>query len=288
VPQFNPEFAHHVLLPIAEAAYLPRLQFDSLPPGYELVGPIRVDQNAAGAQIVAAAPSATLAPHLALVQRMRRDGDGFGWVAQNTDKHILVVSFRGTVSLADWLHDFDCLPAPYEPVANYGTVHKGFQAVYQVVRESMLDEIQRADQKFTRLIVTGHSLGAALCELAAPDLLHNAGLAVVPEVQHFAGPRAGHHDFASRFDAEISACFRVVNAWDIVPQLPPPLALFEHVGAAVRVNGGFTLDELTAHSLDKSYAPGLAKLVPQAGVPLKTASMAAMSAVPEMLIGREP
>jgi triacylglycerol lipase len=280
VAQFDPEYAHDVLIPIAEAAYLPSLQADSLPPGYEVVGPIKVNESRAAA-------SAALAPHLALVQRMRQDGDGFGWVVQNTQEHILVVSFRGTVSLEDWLHDFDCLPAPYEPVANYGTVHKGFQAVYEVVRESMLDEIRNADQHFTRLIVTGHSLGAALCELATPDLLHNGGFAVVPEVQHFAGPRAGHHDFASRFDAEISACFRVVNAWDIVPQLPPPLASFEHVGAAVRVNGGFTLDELTAHSLEKSYAPGLAKLMPQA-VELRREGVAARSIVPEMLIGREP
>jgi triacylglycerol lipase len=211
VAQFNPEYAHDVLIPIAEAAYLPSLQSDSLPPGYEVVGPIKVNESRAAEQIAAAAASAALPPHLALVQRMRQDGDGFGWVAQNRQEHTLVVSFRGTVSLEDWLHDFDCLPAPYEP-ANYGTVHQGFQAVYQAVRESMLDEIHNADQHFTRLIVTGHSLGAALSELATPDLLHNGGFAVVPEVQHFAGPRAGHHDFASRFDAEISACFRVVNA----------------------------------------------------------------------------
>jgi len=172
-------------------------------------------------------------------------------------------------------------------VPNYGTVHKGFQAVYQVVRDSMLNEIRSANQTFTRLIVTGHSLGAALSELAAPDLLHNGGLAVVPEVQNFAGPRAGHHDFAGIFDVQIDTCFRVDNAWDIVPHLPPPLVLFEHVGAAVRVNGGFTLDELTAHGLEKSYGPALAKLAPQAGAPLKTASIAATSFADEMLIGRE-
>jgi triacylglycerol lipase len=287
VARFDPEYAHDVLIPIAEAAYLPSLQPDSLPPGYEVVGPIKVNQARVAALAAAAAASPVPAPRLALVQRMRQDGDGFGWVVQNTQEHILVVSFRGTASPADWLHDFDFLPAAYEPVADYGTVHQGFQAVYQVARESMLDEIRGADQTFTRLIVTGHSLGAALGELAAPDLLHNSGVGVAPEVQNFAGPRVGHHDFASIFDVQISTCFRVVNAWDIVPHLPPPLALFEHVGAAVRVNGGFTLDELTAHSMEKSYAPGLAKLVPLAGAPMKTAAIAAMGA-DEMLIGREP
>ena len=286
--RFDPEFAHDVLIPIAEAAYLPTLQLDSLPAGYKPVGPLRVNQIRAAAITAEAAPSLAPARHVALMQSMRKDGDTFGWVVQNTQEQTLVVSFRGTVSLSDWLHNFDWLPAPYEPVPDYGTVHKGFQAVYQVVRDSMLAQIRGADPKFTRLIVTGHSLGAALSELAAPDLLHNGGLVVVPEVQNFAGPRAGHHDFSSIFDVQIDTCFRVVNAWDIVPHLPPPLALFEHVGKAVRVNGGFTLDELTAHSMEKSYAPGLAKLVPQAVARLRTADIAASSGVEEMLIGREP
>ena len=286
--RFDPEFAHDVLIPIAEAAYLPALQPDSLPTGYEPVGPLRVNQIRAAAITAEAMPSAAPAPHVALMQSMRKDGDTFGWVVQNTQTQTLVVSFRGTVSLADWLHNFDWLPAQYEPVPDYGTVHKGFQAVYNIVRDSVFAQIRNADQKFTRLIVTGHSLGAALSELAAPDLLHNGGLAVVPEVQNFAGPRAGHHDFASIFDTQIDACFRVVNAWDIVPHLPPPLALFEHVGQAVRVNGGFTLDELIAHSMEHSYAPGLAKLVPQATARLRTAAVAAGSDLDEMLIGREP
>ncbi len=285
--RFDPEFTHDVLIPIAEAAYLPELQSDSLPAGYEVVGPISVNVNNAAAQIAGAAAPEVLPPHLAMVQRMRRDSDEFGWIVQNRQQNILIVSFRGTVSLEDWLHDFDFFPAPYEPVANYGTVHKGFQSVYEVIRESMMNQLRNADQKFTRLIVVGHSLGAALSELAALDLLHNGRVAVVPEVQTFAGPRVGHHDFAAAFDAQISTCFRVVNAWDIVPQLPPPLALFEHVGVAVRINGGFTLNELTAHSLDKSYGPGLAKLLP-AAVSLRTEAIAARSAAPEILMGREP
>lgn len=141
------------------------------------------------------------------------------------------------------------------------------------------------------MILTGHSLGAALSERAAPDLLHNTDLGVLPEVQNFAGPRVGDSDFAGVFDMEIDTCFRVVNLWDIVPQVPPPLALFEHVGVAVKVDGGFTLDELVAHSLERSYGPGLEKLQSQPGgesKPLAAAATAAFRFPNEMLIGREP
>ena len=120
--------------------------------------------------------------------------------------------------------------------------------------------------------------------------MHNSGLSVSPEVHNFAGPRAGHHDFASLFDVEIDVCFRIVNLWDIVPQLPPPLALFEHVGMAVKVDGGFTLNELVAHSLEKSYGPGLQKLIPPPGALPKTITAmtnAAIAFPDEPLIGRE-
>lgn len=83
---------------------------------------------------------------------------------------------------------------------------------------------------------------------------------MAPEVQNFAGPRAGLLDYAKKFGAEIDTYFRVVNEWDIVPQLPPP-GIFEHVGTEVKVDGGFTLDELVAHSMEKSYGPGLLKLI---------------------------
>lgn len=282
---FDPSFAHDVALRLAEAAYLPATPAAAdLPANYSVVGPITVDtvrattlraaataqQTALLTKIIAAAPS------------------GFGWVFQDLPEKTVVISFRGTVSLEDWLRDFDFLPTIYQPVANFGTVHEGFQLVYLVLRSSLMDLLKQVDAGYTRLLVTGHSLGAALSELAAPDLLHNADLTVEPDVVNFAGPRVGHHDFASLFDVQIDSCFRVVNLWDIVPQLPPPLALYEHVGQAVKVDGGFTLNELQAHSLPLSYDPGLEKLIPRAPTALMTASLAAARFPNELMIGREP
>jgi hypothetical protein len=57
------------------------------------------------------------------------------------------------------------------------------------------------------------------------------------------------------------------------------------LGMAVSVDGGFTLDELRAHSMPLSYAPGLAKLIPQAAVPITAPAFALANG--QMLIGRE-
>lgn len=281
---FDPRFAHDVTLRLAEAAYLPNPQPGSdLPTGYTVVGQIVIDQTQAASVRAIASPQ-----HSMLVQKMLDEDMGFGWVLQNLQEHVVAVCFRGTISLEDWLHDIDFMPAPYQPVTNFGTVHQGFQVAYSVLRNSMFSLLSRADSGYTRMLLIGHSLGAAISELAAPDLLHNGALKTMPEVHNYAGPRAGHHDFASLFDVQIDVCFRVVNLWDIVPDLPPALALFEHVGQAVKVDGGFTLNELQAHSMVQSYDPGLLKLIPRAGFRIMANSAAAPGFPNEMLVGREP
>ncbi|HEV2386900.1 MAG TPA: lipase family protein [Candidatus Acidoferrales bacterium] len=283
---FDPAFARNTLLPIAQAAYLADQGALALPANYAVVGQIAADP----AKLNALAAGATTA-RAALAQRIQASGTAFGWVVQNAAEQIVVVAFRGTSDLNDWLHDFDFVPEPYQPVAGYGMVHQGFQSVYLAVAESASRLLQSVAGACKRLIVTGHSLGAALSELAAPALWRNCTPALLPEVQNFAGPRVGHSDFAGRFDQDIDACFRVVNVWDIVPQVPPALAQFEHVGLAVDVDGGFTLDELTAHNMAKSYGPGLDKLIPPAGarpMALVAAPAAALAFPNAMLIGRQP
>jgi len=282
VATFDIQYAHGVLLILAEAAYDAN-EPTNLPPDFAVVGPITVNQAKANAFAATASPQ-----YSAMLAAMRAQGDRFGWVFQDLQHGAVVISFRGTALVQDWLNDFDFLPDVYQLVANFGKVHRGFQAVYLSVRDSVLSQLRAANQNYKRLILTGHSLGAAVSELAAPDLLRNATPNAAPEVQNFAGPRAGLHDFASVFDVEIDICFRVVNLWDIVPQLPPPLDLFEHVGTAVRIDGGFTLDELVAHSLDQSYGPGLSKLMPQPVTGVRTSAVTATGFPTGMLVGREP
>jgi predicted lipase len=257
--RFDPRFAHDTLLLLAEAAYIANPGELKLPANYAVVGQITVDQPR-----LAALFRATANPRANLLARVQATANAFGWVFQDVQAETVVVAFRGTSDLKDWKDDFDVLPEAYRPVENYGTVHQGFQLVYQSLADSVERLLEAAKLDSKRLILTGHSLGAALSELAAPDILHHSGLGVTPEVQNFAGPRVGLPDFAKAFSAEIGTCFRVVNEWDIVPQLPPP-GLFEHVGTEVKVDGGFTLDELVAHSMEKSYGPGLLKLIQAAG-----------------------
>jgi triacylglycerol lipase len=283
---FVPQFAHDTLLKLAEAAYLQTINPPTdLPAGYVVVGQITADQ-AMTARLMAVAPI----QHQELLSSLAASGPGFGWVVQSIADGIAIAAFRGTQSVDDWLHNLDLALNAYEPVPNSGMVHAGFQLYYLTIRSSLLSLLSRLPPTCNRLILTGHSLGAALSELAAPDVLHNLNARWQPEVQNFAGPRVGHNDFGNVFDVQIDVCFRVVNIWDLVPHIPPA-PVFEHVGMAVTIDGGFTLDELQAHSLQQSYGPGLLKLIPAAAAaPPETPAVPAVTAAfPNVpLIARVP
>jgi predicted lipase len=160
-------------------------------------------------------------------------------------------------------------------------VHSGFLAVYDSVEVSLKTALAASGARIKTLI-TGHSLGAALAVLCAPDLATNAPSGVPPEVHTFAGPRVGAPDcpdagictFARRFNEMIPTCLRIVNHWDIVPNLPPATTLYEHVGSAISLDGGFTLDLGHAHSLAGSYEPALERLAQQPSVPFHMAEVA--------------
>lgn len=189
----------------------------------------------------------------------------FGWVCRDNQR--LIVTFRGTQTTGDWLHDFNFIPAPYLPIPNKATVHAGFQTVYYAVRDNLIQLVNASSSGITELLVTGHSLGAAVALLAMPDLLNNLqtthGLKVSPILYNFAGPRPGYPDFKDLFNATVDLCWRVVNVWDIVPRVPPPLAGYIHVGNELDIDSGFSFDVARNHHLDTGYLPGLTQWVQQ-------------------------
>jgi len=259
IAPFEPAFAIDVMLPFAQAAYdVARGHNPVLPDGFSLTGNIKVDDT----QFLAAMASAA-ASQRNMLRAMEVDGNIFGVTGVNAGTKTLVVSFRGTQTLGEWLADFDFVAIPYEAVEHAGNVHMGFQLVYHAVRNSVAQLVSQAVAAGCENIwITGHSLGAALALLCAPDLLSNVSKTIVPGLYTFAGPRVAQSDllapgFQQFFDGLIPLCYRVVNRWDKVPDLPPKIVFYEHLGHGVLVDGGFTLDLAQAHSLQESYLPGL-------------------------------
>jgi triacylglycerol lipase len=228
---FDAKFALDILLPINTSAY----QFSwnqtvTLPAGWEQIATITVDKSVIDKETASG-----------LAKIAITEDDNWGVAARKGDT--AVIAIRGTDTKHQWLEDFDATAVPVSHDGRW--VHHGFEEVYQTIRTSVA-AAYKAVSSAPNIYVTGHSLGAALALLAGVDLKN-------PNTWTFAGPRV----FAAgaKFD-----CYRIVNHWDIVPNVPVP-PLYGHVGTAINVDGGFTLDAGVAHALDKGYTPGLKKLI---------------------------
>jgi hypothetical protein len=273
---FDGKFAEGVVLPLAEAAYdstKPPAGFTSGSTAFE----IAADPTDAGykTQFARSNPQ-----HQKMMQSMMKQPPQlqgvntqsgalalranpnpnlhFGWVCVDSANRRLIVAFRGTEFLHDWFDDFDFIPEPYAPIPGRGTVHQGFQLVYYAVRESVRPLVQKNAPLAKELLITGHSLGGALCALAAPELLKD-NPELSPIVYTWAEPRVGHDDFVTVFNTHVNVCYRIVNVWDVVPHLPPDLAGYRHEGNGVTIDSGFSLDVVRNHVLPTGYAPGIAK-----------------------------
>lgn len=245
---FDLSFTKDVVLPLAQASYNVMEETSAnLPDGFEQTVLIQAaDGDAAAAADTHAAVTA-----------MIKNTKIFGLMGRNNNTHTAFISLRGSQDVQDWLHNLDFEDTDYTPIAGFGRVHAGFLAVYSLIRGSISAGIAEACQGCTQLMVTGHSLGAAVALLAAPDIFWNMSPNLEPRVVTFAGPRVGLPDFASSFNKAIEACFRVVNFLDLVPLVPP--APYLDVGAAVDVDSGGEVSVTWRHSLE-AYRAGLTAL----------------------------
>ena len=193
------------------------------------------------------------------VKAMINNTNIFGLMGHNTASRTAFVSFRGTADLKEWIADIDAIPDDYRTISGFGQVHSGFQDVYQLVRNNIATNLAAAVASCDQILITGHSLGAALAVLAAPDIAQNMPPNTIePRLITFAGPRVGVSDFAEKFNAAIESCFRVVNFLDIVPLLPP--APYVHVGAQISVDSGGQVQLGWRHSL-AAYQQGLSAFI---------------------------
>jgi triacylglycerol lipase len=140
---------------------------------------------------------------------------------------MVIVAFRGSKEIEDWLTDFDVDRVAF-PV---GAVHHGFSRAIRDIFDSLKSALQDPFARPVRpaLYITGHSLGGALAVLAA-FLLTQDGFDV-QGVYTFGQPRVGDSLFCAAYDRQLGdRTFRIVNQADIVPRVPGLLLGYRHAG----------------------------------------------------------
>ena len=138
------------------------------------------------------------------------------------DKYVL--SFRGTqvTQISDVIADIRFIKHK-EPCG--GRVHIGFKTELDKLWNLISMEIEKIEDK---LLVTGHSLGAAMATIAAGRLQDKVELLVT-----FGSPRVGNRKFAKHVKVQH---YRVQNNNDNVTKVPPYLFGFKHHGTHVYLN----------------------------------------------------
>lgn len=197
----------------------------------------------------------------------------------------IYVVFRGTKTISEWISDAEFAQVPYAPVSGGGMTEQGFSAVYATIRSAIVAEVSALAQSgsFTSLYVTGHSLGASLATLAAPDLARATRFSA-PVLYNFASPRTGDPTFASLVDA-LPTSWRVVNTNDEVPKLPPAvtfvlengqqkLYFYEHIDSEYDVTFGEPIRDLQDLEDDHAMCNYFATLCAQTSDPSSCYAMA--------------
>jgi triacylglycerol lipase len=159
------------------------------------------------------------------------------------DAEKIIVAFRGSDSLKDWLNNFDLdlIGGPFG-----GKVHEGFSDGLSLiwkdiqltidalkpktrVTKTAMDQNEIQVEKAPSVWFTGHSLGAAFATLATARFREKD--VPIHGLYTYGSPRIGDRIFSDRFNADFrSKMFRFVNKNDLVTRVPIRALFYSHVG----------------------------------------------------------
>lgn len=140
------------------------------------------------------------------------NGGTQAFLAHRPSDRLAVLSFRGTEK--DWRDIKADLDARFYKGRGGARIHTGFLHAYQQIRDAVRPHVDKLFKEEYQLYVTGHSLGGALAIVATRDLNRDN----ISACYTFGSPKVGNEEFGYAIKPPI---YRVVNAVDAVPRVPP-------------------------------------------------------------------
>lgn len=158
-----------------------------------------------------------------------------GFVGLDSGASEIVIAFRGSETFENWLDDFDVALTPFG--CSNCSVHEGWLRDYRSIRAQLHASVSALLEISPGAMVafSGHSLGAALSELAAYDFAVSQ-FAPIKNIYTFGAPRTGNPSWAAAWASAVLTSadrFRAVHYLDPVPHLPP--TIFDYLHAPTEV-----------------------------------------------------
>ncbi|KAJ2756973.1 hypothetical protein GGI19_000423 [Coemansia pectinata] len=171
-----------------------------------------------------------------------RNNDTFssvGFIATNANNKNIIVSFRGTAGLGDWLENYLLDPIDWLENINGFSVVSGFLTGYLVVSVEVVQIVVDLSTKFPdyKIVATGHSLGGSRAALFVADMTTKyPNIASQMKLFTYGQAKCGNKVFAKYMDSLGIRIFREVNKGDIVPHLPWDITQYVHFGTEAWVD----------------------------------------------------
>jgi len=143
-----------------------------------------------------------------------------GFASLRPSTNTALIALRGTQpdDIADIAHDLEA--ALLETPGFAGRVHAGFASQTRALLRDIRSWISDNKVNARSVILTGHSLGAAIATLAASVL--------TPEwLVTLGSPRVGDRNFLNTVKA--TNIRRIVDCCDVVTRVPPPIGGYDHL-----------------------------------------------------------
>jgi predicted lipase len=157
----------------------------------------------------------------------------------------VVISFRGSDNLENWIKDLDFPKKTAYPKCTDCEIHGGFLDAWTEVQDEVLQAVETLLNVMpdAKVFVTGHSMGAAMAVLCAAELgasSHSLGKKI-EAVYTFGQPRVGNQAFHDFYATGEHVSWRVTHYRDIVPHLPLEVMGFHHTSTEAFYNEDFSV-----------------------------------------------
>ena len=174
--------------------------------------------------------------------------DTNGFVGILGDK--IFVVYRGTSSKLNWADDAEAWQDAFVGCKDC-QIHHGFNKCIDNTIKSVISALEplRKEHPSYAIVCAGHSLGGALANVAALEILQ-AGFS---NVQHysFGSPRVGNQQFAEYSNKMLPEAQRITHYKDTVPHVPPPyiplIAKYQHIVTEIYEDENHVLRKCTGY-----------------------------------------
>jgi len=153
-------------------------------------------------------------------------------IIKNNTKNEIYIVFRGTEqNLTDLKTDLDTGIPPFLKSKKSIVIHKGFIEAFESIKTQLLDYInnEATFNSNQTIIVTGHSLGAALATIFMSQLNQTKLINNYIKLITFGSPLVGNDAFIKSIGLDNKKNIRITNGIDIITVIPFSIFGYDHI-----------------------------------------------------------